>query len=141
MLRGEPLTDEMMLAFTEYPFPGMRMLKFRRVLGGWKMTGGPFGGELGYEYDLSFDDVIAEITGRKSYHQNPGHTISRSKLARLITDEEMANVEYSRLAEDPAIKQNELSHSTIRGIADDEKRHAQQLKDILQLLVREGKIV
>jgi len=67
--------------------------------------------------------------------------LARIDFSRLITDEEMAEVEYRRLAEDPAVKQNELAHSTILGIAEDEKRHAQQLKDVLDLLVRERKIV
>jgi len=67
--------------------------------------------------------------------------ITRPDLVKLVTDEEMAHVEYLRLAEDPDIRGNELAHSTVLGIADDEKRHAQQLKDILELLRREGKIL
>jgi rubrerythrin len=66
--------------------------------------------------------------------------LARIDFSRLITDEETAEAEYLRLAEDPAVKQNELAHSTILGIAEDEKRHAQQLKDVLDLLVREKKI-
>jgi len=66
--------------------------------------------------------------------------LPRHELTYRITDEEMAEVDYRRLAEHPAIKQNDLAHSTIVGIAEDEKRHAQQLRDILALLVKEGKI-
>lgn len=65
--------------------------------------------------------------------------LSRHRLAELIPHEEVAEIEYRRLAEHPTIKQVELARSTILGIAEDEKRHAQQLKDIITLLERERK--
>jgi len=67
-------------------------------------------------------------------------TLPRHELAYRITDEERAEADYRQWAEHPAIKQNESAHSTVLGIAEDEKRHAQQLRDILDLLKREGKI-
>jgi len=89
-----------------------------------------------------------ELTGKRESIVTPyapqdvfEDPLARIDFSRLITDEEMAEVEYRRLAEDPAVKQNELAHSTILGIAEDEKRHAQQLKDVLDLLVMEKKIV
>jgi len=94
----------------------------------------------------NIDILRRELTGklrapyalREAYFQER-LTFSRSEMTRLITDEEMAWVEYSRLAEHPAIKPSELARSTVLGIADDEKRHAQQLKDIATLLERERK--
>jgi len=68
-------------------------------------------------------------------------TISRAELSRLITDEEMAHVEYTKFAEHPAIKQHDEFWRMILSIADDEKRHGENLKRILALLEREGKIV
>jgi len=81
---------------------------------------------------------VAPYALREAYFQERP-TLSRSEMTRLITDEEMAWVEYSRLAEHPAVKPSELARSTVLGIADDEKRHAQQLKDILTLLEKERK--
>jgi len=75
------------------------------------------------------------------FHEELRPTLPRHELTYRIFDEEKAEVDYRQLAEHPAIKQNELSHSTVLGIAEDEKRHAQQLRDILDLLKREGKIV
>lgn len=67
--------------------------------------------------------------------------LSRSYIADLIYDEEKATVDYEALAENPVIKQNEAVRSTVLGIAEDERRHAQHLNDILELFEREGKIV
>lgn len=91
--------------------------------------------ELAGKHSSLVESVVEEAA---LLHRNP--VLSRAEFARLITDEEMANVEYIRLAEDPFIKEVELARSTIMGIAEDEKRHAQQLRDVLDLLVKEGKI-
>ena len=68
-------------------------------------------------------------------------TIARSEMGRLITDEEKAWVEYNELANHPAIRQNASAQSTILKIAEDEQRHAQQLKLLLNWLFEEGKLV
>jgi len=70
-----------------------------------------------------------------------GPVLSRTYLERLISEEETADIQYRRLAEDPVMMQNETARKTILEIADDEKHHAQQLKGILTMLEREGKIV
>jgi len=72
--------------------------------------------------------------------EEPMLKISRSTFARLITDEELADVEYRRLAEHPAIKQNEYAHSALLGIASDERKHAEKLREIKAILEREGEI-
>lgn len=85
--------------------------------------------------------LVESVVEEAVLHEYEKPTITRSEFARLITDEELAWTEYSRFAENPAIKQNEGARSTVLGMADDERRHAQQLKDIRTLLEREGKIV
>ena len=81
------------------------------------------------------------LRARGSRGSPEGPTIARSEMGRLITDEEMAWAEYSNFANVEAIRQNEWARSTVLGMADDEKRHAKQLKDILAMLEREGKLV
>jgi hypothetical protein len=67
MERGDPLSKDELEAFTEYPFPGMQILKFRKVDGGYKMTGGLFGGEPGFEKDLSFEKALEDAKKPKKY--------------------------------------------------------------------------
>jgi len=81
---------------------------------------------------------------------------TRAYWVSLITDEEKAEVEYRRLSDMMApggplfpyriidagtVEATARIRSLVWGMADDEKRHAQQLRDVLDLLVREGKIV
>jgi len=70
---------------------------------------------------------------------------TRDYWASLILDEEKAEVEYKRLADMMApggpIETATWVREIVWGIAEDEKRHAQQLKDMLESLSRERKIV
>lgn len=61
---------------------------------------------------------------------------TRDYWAALITDEEKADIAYSRLAD-----LMPLDRQTISSMASDERRHAQQLKSILDRLEKEGKLV
>jgi hypothetical protein len=85
------------------------------------------------------------LTTKKSLGQSPEVQKTRAYWASLIADEEKAEVEY-RLLADMMAPGGPLEVATwvremIWSIANDEKRHAQQLRDMLDRLAREGKIV
>lgn len=88
-------------------------------------------------------EILEEHGCPYTLHQEGPTT--RDYWASLIVDEEKAEVEYKRLSDMMApggpIETATWVREIVWGIAEDEKRHAQQLKDILESLAREGKIV
>ena len=66
-------------------------------------------------------------------------TISRSEMASLITDEEKAWAMYSQLAKEPVFTPD--MQASLILISEDEKRHAETLKNFLRRLELDGKIV
>jgi len=88
------------------------------------------------------------LTGKYSCpaeHHNPQAPVtSRAYWAALITEEEKAAVEYRQLAdkmERGGPLENPYAWTAVHEISKDEARHADTLKVILDVLMREGKIV
>jgi hypothetical protein len=83
------------------------------------------------------------LRGVRGFHQQLPTT--RDYWASLITDEEKAEVEYRRLSDMMApggpLEVATWVREIVWGMAEDEKRHARQLQDILKFLEKEGKIV
>lgn len=75
--------------------------------------------------------------GRRNSPEVP--TIARLEMATLITDEEKAWVEYSQLAKEPVFTPD--MQASLILISEDEKRHAETLKNLLRRLELEGKLV
>jgi len=80
---------------------------------------------------------------------NPGNTevpkIPRKVIVDLIYDEEKAHVDYkeisNKMAQFGPYEAANAFREQIWGIAQDEARHAEILKNMLQTLEREGKVV
>lgn len=61
---GQPLNADELNAFTEYPFPGMHMLRFKKIdKNQYVMSGGPF--DRGS--DMSFDEALTDSKKHRKY--------------------------------------------------------------------------
>jgi hypothetical protein len=82
MEQGTPLSKEELQSFEE-GFPGIRLLKFRRINDKYRMTGGLFGGEQGFEKDMSYEEAL---TDSKKTKKNQGAFITTKKGKWLVDD-------------------------------------------------------